>query len=117
MTELEHAARYLVAAVNDEISREMAKVWHEIDRLKTATAEQGAPAKEPEERYFNQRQAAKLLGCSTGFIRKQCAEGNFPKPTRLSTRELRWSRSELLEWAEAQRPEDQTPEASRNETT
>ena len=117
MTELEHAARYLVAAVNDEISREMAKMWGEIERRFEEHQPKATQKRDQKERFLNQRQAAEFLGCSVSFIRKQRLAGDFPQPTKINSRNLRWAESELRAWAESNRLGDQEAEASRSGTT
>ena len=117
ITELDRAASYFAAAVGEAIERELDKLRREIEQLKEGREEAARPSDKDDDRYLNQRQAAKLLGCSTGYLRKLCSEGRFPEPTRLSPRDLRWSRKELLEWVEARRPKAQSPDASRNATT
>lgn len=104
MTELEHATRYFLAAIADQVDRAVAvRVREELEQIK---AQEGSPERPPEtkERYLNQRQAAEYLGCSVSFIRKQRRAGTFPEPTRLSPRDLRWARSELQAWAAAREP-------------
>ena len=117
MRDLEDAAVFFATAIGSKLEEEFGKIRNEIERLREETFRE-RPSAAPEDRYLNQSQAAKLLGCSTGFIRKQRKAGNFPEPTRLGARDLRWSQTALLAWAESQRPAAATArDASRIDTT
>lgn len=116
MSEVEYVVKALFDVMTVDIRREVRELRQEVATLKVQDDQPVEVCQESEaersERFLNQTQAAKFLGCSREFIRLKRREGSFPVPVRLSSRDLRWPQSELEKWAR-----DQMPEATDKETT
>jgi predicted DNA-binding transcriptional regulator AlpA len=100
-TAIEVLGAFITSGIRDEVDwlrREVEALKEQVADVPKATA-----PKPDKERFLNQREAAEFLGCSTGFIRKQALAGEFPEPVKLSSRDLRWARSDLIQWAVARR--------------
>ncbi|EEA95064.1 AlpA family transcriptional regulator [Pseudovibrio sp. JE062] len=60
------------------------------------------------DRYLARPEVEAVLGLSRSTIYKLLSEDDFPPPTRLIGRSVRWRLSEIMSWAENKR-KAQTP--------
>ena len=106
MSEVEYAARALFDVMTVDLRKEVRELRRKLADLEgRGLRDVVIPDNQDDEkgeRYLNQSEAAAFLGCSREFIRQRRREGTFPKPVRLSARDLRWPISALEKWLREQ---------------
>jgi predicted DNA-binding transcriptional regulator AlpA len=75
---------------------------HHLDRRAAAIAVQDTGA---DDQLLNTRELAKWLGVSTQFLEIGRHKGYGPRYTRLSPRNIRYKRSDVLAWLATRVPE------------